>query len=92
MRAGARGFTPLTSNTPKPGSTGAEEKEQEPLAVNGVRDSGMLLPFSYGSTKITAGRGITSEDAGHGVAVIEQRLADRVLNLRKGKLTEQVNT
>ncbi|MDH6222663.1 ABC transporter permease [Streptomyces pseudovenezuelae] len=83
VRASARGFTPLTSNTPKPGSTGAKEKEQDPLAVNGVRDSGMLLPFSYGSTKITAGRGITPEDAGHSVAVIEQRLADEN-NLKTG--------
>ncbi|AGP59532.1 ABC transporter permease [Streptomyces rapamycinicus] len=87
VRAGARGFTPLTSDAPKPGDAGAGagagpgagagKKEQGPLAVNGVRDSGMLLPFSYGSTKITAGRGITPEDAGRNAAVIEQRLADR---------------
>ncbi|WP_151480479.1 ABC transporter permease [Streptomyces albicerus] len=77
VRAGARGFTPLASNAPKPGGTGAEEKEQATLAVNGVRDSGMLLPFSYGSTKITAGRGITPEDADRDVAMIEQRLADK---------------
>lgn len=56
--------------------TAAEQKAKGALAVNGVRDSGMLLPFSYGSTKITAGRGITPEDAGGDVAVIEQRLAD----------------
>ncbi|WP_413811188.1 ABC transporter permease [Streptomyces sp. OE57] len=77
VRAGARGFTPLTSDAPKPGDAGARKKERGPLAVNGVRDSGMLLSFSYGSTKITAGRGITPEDAGRDVAVIEQRLADR---------------
>ncbi|WP_217170547.1 ABC transporter permease [Streptomyces sp. AC512_CC834] len=91
VRAGARGFTPLTSNAPKPGGSGAgekeareeeereeeEEEEQGPLALNGVRDLGMLLPFSYGSTKITAGRGIAPEDAGRDVAVIERRLADR---------------
>ncbi|MFI1769855.1 ABC transporter permease [Streptomyces sp. NPDC020800] len=71
------GFTPLTSNAPEPDGTGTEEKEQGQLAVNGVRDSGMLLPFSYGSTKISAGRGITPKDAGHDVAVIEQRLADK---------------
>ncbi|MBT3150098.1 FtsX-like permease family protein [Streptomyces sp. CHD11] len=80
VRARARGFAPLTSDAPKPGGTGTGAKErraeQDPLAVNGVRDSGMLLPFSYGSAKITAGRGIASEDAGHGVAVIEQRLAE----------------
>ncbi|MEC3997041.1 ABC transporter permease [Actinacidiphila sp. DG2A-62] len=78
VRAGARDFTPLTSSTPKPGggSTGKEE-QQVPLTVHGVRDSGMLLPFSYGSTKITAGRGINPGDAGRGTAVIEQRLADK---------------
>ena len=80
-RAGARGFTPLTSDAPKPGGTGAGKQkrgaEKDPLAVNGVRDSGMLLPFSYGSTKITEGRGITPADAGHDVAVIEQRLAEK---------------
>lgn len=73
--AAARGFTPLTSDAPKLGGAEAEE-EQGPLAVNGVRDSGMLLPFSYGSTKITTGRGIAPEDADGDVAVIEQRLAD----------------
>lgn len=81
VRAGARGFTPLTSDAPMPGGTRAKEKEPEaepaPLAVNGVRDSGMLLPFSYGSTKITTGRGITPKDAGRNVAVIEQRLANK---------------
>ncbi|CDR13599.1 ABC transporter permease [Streptomyces iranensis] len=77
VRAGARGFTPLTSDAPKPGAAGAGKKERGPLAVDGVRDSGMLLPFSYGSTKITAGRGITPEDAGRKVAVIERRLADK---------------
>ncbi|MEU9379650.1 ABC transporter permease [Streptomyces sp. NPDC048279] len=81
VRAGARGFAPLTPNAPKPGGTGARKHrrgaEKDPLAVNGVRDSGMLLPFSYGSTKITAGRGITPADAGHDVALIEQRLAEK---------------
>ncbi|WP_413099797.1 ABC transporter permease [Streptomyces sp. Inha503] len=77
VRAGARGFTPLTSDAPKPGDAGAGKKARGPLAVNGVRDSGMLLPFSYGSTKITAGRGIAPEDAGRDVAVIERRLADK---------------
>ncbi|MFE4634465.1 ABC transporter permease [Streptomyces sp. NPDC056773] len=76
VRAGARGFTPLTSDLPEPGGTAAGE-EKDALTVNGVRDSGMLLPFSYGSMKITAGRGITPEDAGRDVAVIEQRLADK---------------
>lgn len=59
MRAGARGFTPLTSDAPRPGGNSAGSEDPGPLAVNGVRDSGMLLPFSYGSTRITAGRGIT---------------------------------
>lgn len=43
--------------------------------MNGVRDSGLLLPFSYGSTKIVQGRGILPEDAGHDVAMVEDRLA-----------------
>ncbi|MEV6508381.1 ABC transporter permease [Streptomyces sp. NPDC051642] len=79
--AGARDFTPLTSNAPQPGGAGAGKKkpgaEKDPLSVNGVRDSDLLLPFSYGSTKITAGRGITPADAGHDVALIEQRLAEK---------------
>ncbi|MEU3791194.1 ABC transporter permease [Streptomyces fructofermentans] len=77
VRAGAQGFAPLTSRVPEPGGTAAGKKDKGALAVNGVRDSDMLLPFSYGSTKLTAGRGITPEDAGRDVAVIEQRLADK---------------
>ncbi|MFC8448989.1 ABC transporter permease [Kitasatospora sp. NPDC057223] len=77
-RAAAQGFTPLTSKVPEPGGgDAAQEKAKGELAVDGVRDSGMLLPFSYGSTKLTAGRGITPQDAGRDVAVIEQRLADK---------------
>ncbi|WOX16298.1 ABC transporter permease [Streptomyces sp. N50] len=79
--AGALDFTPLTSNAPRPGGAGGGTKkpgaEKDPLSVNGVRDSDLLLPFSYGSTKITAGRGITPADAGHDVALIERRLADK---------------
>ncbi|MER5757852.1 FtsX-like permease family protein [Streptomyces sp. NPDC002082] len=75
VRAGAQGFTPLASKAPAPGDPAADDGKGA-LAVNGVRDSGMLLPFSYGSTKLTSGRGITPEDAGRDVAVIEQRLAD----------------
>lgn len=77
VRAGARDFTPLASNAGKPAGEGAGQKEQGPLAVNGVRDADLLLPFSYGSTKVTSGRGITPEDAGRNVAVIEQRLAEK---------------
>ncbi|MHC3472594.1 ABC transporter permease [Streptomyces sp. 7R007] len=81
VRAGAQGFMPLTSNVPRPGGTGAGKRirgeEKDPLVVNGVRDLDMLLPFSYGSTKITAGRGIVPTDAGHDVVVIEQRLAEK---------------
>ncbi|MCM1969776.1 FtsX-like permease family protein [Streptomyces sp. G1] len=73
VRAGAQGFTPLASKAPGDAAAGDGKGA---LAVNGVRDSGMLLPFSYGSTKLTSGRGITPEDAGRDVAVIEQRLAD----------------
>ncbi|MFD5148754.1 ABC transporter permease [Streptomyces sp. NPDC058401] len=76
VRADAQGFTPLRPEVPEPVGTAPGEKPKGALAVNGVRDSGMLLPFSYGSTKITAGRGITPADAGGDVAVIEQRLAD----------------
>ena len=47
----------------------------DPLTVYGVRDLGLLLPFSYGSTKVTQGRAILPEDAGRDVAVVEQRLA-----------------
>ena len=53
----------------------AGELGQGSLTVNGVRDTGMLLPFSFGSAKITSGRGIRPEDAGRQVAVVEQRLA-----------------
>ncbi|MFF3209761.1 ABC transporter permease [Streptomyces sp. NPDC002886] len=77
VRAGAQGFTPLTSKVPEPVGAAGGEKDKGALAVNGVRDSDMLLPFSYGSTKITAGRGITPEDEGRDLAVIEQRLADQ---------------
>ncbi|MEY9928077.1 putative ABC transport system permease protein [Catenulispora sp. GP43] len=47
------------------------------LTVYGVRDLGLLLPFSYGSMKVTQGRAILPEDAGHDVAVIEHRLAEK---------------
>ncbi|MEW2569747.1 FtsX-like permease family protein [Streptomyces sp. NPDC047070] len=82
VRAGARGFTPLMSRVPEPGGASPEhdgdgDGGKGALSVHGVRDSGMLLPFSYGSTRITAGRGISSGDTGRGVAVIEQRLADQ---------------
>ncbi|MCX4775617.1 ABC transporter permease [Streptomyces sp. NBC_01264] len=76
VRADAQGFAPLTPKVPEPGGAAAGQRTTGALAFNGVRDSDMLLPFSYGSTKIVAGRGITPEDAGGDVAVIEQRLAD----------------
>ncbi|CAM5233298.1 putative ABC transporter permease YclI [Streptomyces spiroverticillatus] len=74
VRADAKGMTPLAPQGPKPPGSGADKYR---LTVNGVRDSGMLLPFSYGSMKITAGRGITPQDAGQNVVLIEQRLADK---------------
>ncbi|CAM5676396.1 ABC transporter permease [Streptomyces hirsutus] len=82
LEAEARGIEPLESDAPRPGGnrTGTETPPPEtppPLALNGVRDSGLLLPFSYGSNKITAGRGITPEDAGRKVAVVERRLAEK---------------
>jgi putative ABC transport system permease protein len=61
-----------------------QEQERGSLTVHGVRDLGLLLPFSYGSTRITSGRGITPADShdshdSHSadVAVIERRLAER---------------
>ncbi|MEV6008951.1 FtsX-like permease family protein [Streptomyces sp. NPDC051976] len=80
VRAGARGFTPLSSDPPEAGDTKRGEhegREQAPMAVNGVRDVGMLLPFSYGSMKVMAGRGITPGDADKGVALVERRLAEK---------------
>ncbi|MFE9644923.1 ABC transporter permease [Streptomyces sp. NPDC006365] len=75
LTADAHGFDPLVSPEPKPHGDRGSEKEGGPLAVRGVRDLGMLLPFSYGSTEITSGRGITPQDTGRRVAVIEERLA-----------------
>ncbi|MFJ9587697.1 ABC transporter permease [Streptomyces acidicola] len=79
MVAGARGFRPLESHQPQPGGrrAGAGARTQGSVALNGVRDSALLLPFSYGSTRITAGRGITAKDAGRQVAVVERRLAEK---------------
>ncbi|MER5883247.1 ABC transporter permease [Streptomyces sp. NPDC001941] len=74
LRAGAQGFAPLTSPGPRPGGKGTDDA---PLALSGVRDSGLLLPFSYGTTKVTAGRGIEPGDAGRDVALVERRLAER---------------
>ncbi len=73
VRAGADGFAALTSRQHAPG--GARGGGRGPLAVVGVRDAGLLLPFSYGSTEITSGRGIVPADAGRRVAMIEERLA-----------------
>ncbi|MFE6286397.1 ABC transporter permease [Streptomyces sp. NPDC057877] len=81
LTADAHGFDPLTSPEPepepkpKPEPMPGGEQEGRPLAVRGVRDLGMLLPFSYGSTKITAGRAIAPRDTDRRVAVIEERLA-----------------
>ncbi|WP_328728837.1 ABC transporter permease [Streptomyces griseoaurantiacus] len=75
VRAVPRGFTPLTSGGP--GAGGGGRRERGALEVHGVRDLGLLLPFSYGSTRITSGRGIGPGDAGAHVAVIERRLAER---------------
>lgn len=77
-RAGARDFTPLVSDASNTGGaqTG-RAKDKEQLTVNGVRDLGMLLPFAYGSIKITSGRDITPRDAGRKVVLIEQRLAEK---------------
>ncbi|MFS8198442.1 FtsX-like permease family protein [Streptomyces sp. CWNU-52B] len=72
-----RGIEPVESDLPEPGGTRPGDRPERFLAVEGVRDSSMLLPFSYGSTRITAGRGITPEDSGRRVAVVERRLAER---------------
>jgi len=78
LNAEGLGVEPLRSDAPKEkgdGSTGA--RTQPPLALIGVRDSGLLLRFSYGSNRITAGRGITPGDAGRAVALVERRLAEK---------------
>ncbi|WP_053846523.1 ABC transporter permease [Streptomyces sp. NRRL B-24085] len=75
LTAGAHGFDPLVSPQPKPRPDRGGDGEGGPLALRGVRDLGMLLPFSFGSTKITSGRGIVLQDADRAVAVIEERLA-----------------
>lgn len=75
LTAGAHGFDALVPPVPKPPGKRDTAREEGPLAVHGVRDLGMLLPFSYGSTKITSGRGITPADTGRRVAVVEERLA-----------------
>lgn len=80
LTAGAQGLKPLESELPQPGGKGDDEdkgKGKGPLAVNGVKDSGLLLPFSYGSNKILTGRAITSADADRKVAMVEQRLAKK---------------
>ncbi|MFD5897883.1 FtsX-like permease family protein [Streptomyces sp. NPDC060366] len=77
LDARVRGIEPLESGVPRPGGERADARTRPSLALNGVRDSGLLLPFSYGSNKITSGRGITPEDAGRGVAVVERRLAEK---------------
>ncbi|MCG0289028.1 ABC transporter permease [Streptomyces sp. PSAA01] len=78
LSVGARGFKPLQSGQPRPGGEPSTESSGKgPLALNGVRDCGMLLPFSYGSNRITSGRGIAPEDVGRKVATIEQRLAEK---------------
>ncbi|RFU88730.1 ABC transporter permease, partial [Streptomyces triticagri] len=77
--ARAHGFAPLRSEVPRPGrqKRGGGAEDGPGLDVRGVRDSELLLPFSYGSQRITAGRGIRPGDAGREVAVVERRLAER---------------
>ncbi|MER7758703.1 ABC transporter permease [Streptomyces sp. NPDC097619] len=75
VRGSALGFTPLAPASPS--APGPEAGPAGALNVRGVRDSEMLLPFSYGSTRITAGRGIEPRDAGRGVVLVERRLAAR---------------
>ncbi len=77
LKAGAAEFDPLVSGLPKPDGTRAGDTEEPPLALTGVRDTDLLLPFSYGSARITAGRGITPRDAGRDVVVLERRLAKK---------------
>ncbi|MDH6565483.1 putative ABC transport system permease protein [Streptomyces sp. SAI-117] len=75
LTAGAHGLDPLAPPEPKPRGGRGGGSEGGPLALRGVRDLGMLLPFAYGSAKITSGRGIVPQDADRAVAVIEKRLA-----------------
>lgn len=69
------GVEPLDAGEPPPDE--AVPEPEPPFALLGVRDSGLLLPFSYGSSTLRSGRGITPQDAGAEVAVIERRLAER---------------
>ncbi|MDN3027070.1 ABC transporter permease [Streptomyces sp. S.PB5] len=75
LTAVAHGFDPLVPPEPKSRGDRGDGSAGGPLALRGVRDLGMLLPFSYGSTKITSGRGIVPQDVDRAVAVIEERLA-----------------
>ncbi|WP_405540209.1 ABC transporter permease [Streptomyces sp. NBC_00075] len=71
------GVEPLRSGAPEEGDGSTGARTQPSLALIGVRDSGLLLRFSYGSNRITAGRGITPGDAGRAVALVERRLAEK---------------
>ncbi|MGW1715249.1 FtsX-like permease family protein [Streptomyces sp. NPDC002156] len=71
------GVKPLRSGAPEDGDGSTGARTQPSLALIGVRDSGLLLRFSYGSNRIMAGRGITPEDAGRAVALVERRLAEK---------------
>ncbi|MFI6350494.1 ABC transporter permease [Streptomyces sp. NPDC050560] len=86
VRAAAHGLEPLAPG----GGAGHGAREPKPLSVHGIRDQGMLLSFSYGSTKITEGRGIAPGDAGHRVVVVEQSLAGRN-RLRVGDTVRMVS-
>ncbi|MEV1067073.1 ABC transporter permease [Streptomyces sp. NPDC050263] len=77
LEATALGIEPLEPDAPRPPGDPVGARTAPVLALNGVRDSDLLLPFSYGSHRITAGRAITPEDAGREVAVVEQRLAGK---------------
>ncbi|MEV8032318.1 FtsX-like permease family protein [Streptomyces sp. NPDC086182] len=70
------GLPLVTSNLPKPGRPeGGGDRGQDGLAVNGIRDSGMLLDFSTGRSTIVAGRGLTSQDNARKVVLVSRRLA-----------------
>lgn len=76
LRAVAKpsGLTPLTSDVPRPGDA---KPGGDGLTVNGIRDSGMLLDFASGRSRIVSGRALTDKDARRRVVLLEQRLAEK---------------
>ncbi|NJQ15834.1 ABC transporter permease [Streptomyces bohaiensis] len=87
VRADPVDVTPRTVDapTPEPPAPDGEDapaddaredtREDGPLVVTGVPETDLLLPFSHGSARITAGRALNTKDTDRRVAMVEQRLA-----------------